>query len=193
MEWTKEERNKRAEILREFREKIDCDDIKVKEKIKEELLKDELIIHVLNNKELEEADGQPEDYYGINILPYYIIEPTQTDVQNFICIEVDYNELDYYNSDVKQLMIKFIILCEQKNIIEENTSLPRHDLLAALILDRFNHTNYFGTKVRCISDVATVVDQTYACRTLIFEQKTDNNLTKTRNKIPMLANKEIHV
>lgn len=192
MEWTKESRNERAKLLREFREKIDYDDIKIKEKIKEKLLEEELIIHVLNNKELENADAQPDDYYGVNILPYYIIEPTQTDVQNFICFEVDYNELNYYNSSMKELLIKFIVLCEQKNIIDEDTSLPRHDLLASLILEKFNQTNYFGAKVRCISDVSSVVDQTYACRTLIFEQKTDNNLTKTKNKIPMLVNKEIH-
>lgn len=193
MEWTKEARNKRAELLRQFRTVVDCDDIKIKEKVKEKLLNNELIIHVLNNKELEDADSQPEDYYGINILPYYIIEPTQTDVQNFICIEVDYDELRYGNSSVKQLMIKFIVLCEHKNIIDEDTSLPRHDLLAALLLDEFNYTNYFGSKIQCISDVSSVVDQTYSCRTLIFRQETDNNLVKTRNNVPMLINKEIHV
>lgn len=193
MEWTKEAKDKRAELLRQFRDNIDSDDIKVKEKIKKQLLKNELIIHVLNNKELEEADAQPEDYYGINILPYYIIEPTQTNVQNFICIEVDYDEIDFANNCVKNLMVKFIVLCEQKNIIDEDTSLARHDLMAALLLDEFNFTNYFGAKIKCISDVASVVDSSYSCRTLIFKQITDNNLVKTRNKIPMLANKEIHV
>jgi hypothetical protein len=193
MEWTKEAREKRAELLRQFRDNIDSDDIRVKEKIKQKLIENEFVIHVLNNKELEEADCQPEDYYGINILPYYIIEPTQTDVQNFICFEVDYDEIDFANNCVKNLMIKFIVLCEQKTIIDADTSLSRHDLLAALLMDQFNFTNYFGAKIRCISDTASIVDSSYSCRTLIFKQITDNNLVKTRNKIPMLANKEIHV
>ena len=61
------------------------DNIKIKEQIKQILLNNRYIIHVLNNKELEEAESEPDEYYGINILPYYIISPTQTNIQNFIC------------------------------------------------------------------------------------------------------------
>jgi hypothetical protein len=193
MEWTKEARNERIKLLLEFKETVDSDDIKIKEKIKKELLKNELIIHVLNNKELEKQDAQPDDYYGVNILDYYIIEPTQSDVQNFICYEVDCDRVNEYNRAVKYLSIKFIILREQKNIRDKDTYIARHDLLAALLLRQFNHTNYFGSKIECTSDVASVVDSTYACRTLIFTQITDNNLVKSQNKIPIIANKDIVV
>lgn len=192
MEWTQESRNERAKLLLEFKEIVDDDNIKVKEKIKKELLKNELVIHVLNNKELEEKDSQPEDYYGVNILDYYIIEPTQSDVQNFICYEVDCDRINEYNKAVKYLSIKFIVLCEQKNIEDKDTYIARHDLLAALLLKQFNHTNYFGAKIECTSNVSSVVDSTYACRTLIFTQITDNNLVKSQNKIPKLANKDIY-
>lgn len=196
MEWTQQD----TDALRQFTTTIDSDDIKVKEKIKQVLLDNRFIIKTLNNKELEDVDAEPEEYYGINILPYYMISPTQTNVQNFICYEVAYNELDRYNSAVKKLNIVFTILCNDKtimddpdkenNIIDDGTGIPRHDLLAALIQDTFNYTNYFGRKIKLVSDVPSTVDTHYACRVLTFEQITDNNLVKTSGQ-PRLANKDV--
>lgn len=65
MQWT----DKDVEFLRQFRHTVDYDGIKVKERVKEILLDNRFIIHVLNNKELEDNDAEPADYFGINILP----------------------------------------------------------------------------------------------------------------------------
>ena len=180
------------EWLRSFRTKIDYDGIKIKEQIKQQLLDNKYIIHVLNNKELEDDDASPDEYFGVNILPYYLISPTQTNVQNFICYTVGFRKEQNYNDAVKTMWITFVILCDQKNIIDKDTSLVRTDLLAALIQDQFNYTNYFGRKIHIVRDEESVVDTNYACRTLIFEQDTDNNLVKTRNGIPQLYNKHTH-
>ena len=51
MEWTPED----TEYLREFRKHLDSDNIKLKQQIKQKLLSDKYLIHVLNNKELEET------------------------------------------------------------------------------------------------------------------------------------------
>lgn len=178
MEWTKDD----VADLIAFTQSIDSDDIKVKEQIKKVLLDNRYIIHTLNNKELEAAEAEADEYYGINILPYYIISPTQTNIQNFICFEVNYDELNRYNSVVKKLNVVFYVLCNQKNIIDEDTGVARHDLLASLIQYDFNFTNYLGSKLRLVSDVSNVVDTEYACRILTFEQITDNNLVKTPYK-----------
>ncbi len=188
MEWTNEDRAK----LLSMKETVDSDDIKVKEGIKKILLENRYIIHVLNNKELEEADAEIDEYFGVNILPYYIIQPTQHNVQNFICYEVAYDEVNKYNTAVKTLRIIFYILCEHKNLIDKETGMARHDLLAALIQDQFNFSNDFGAKIHLISDVPTVVDNDYACRTMIFKQIADNNLVKTKDGIPRFANKGVH-
>lgn len=189
MEWTQEDR----QALLSFRHTIDSDDIKVKEQIKQVLLNNRFIIHVLNNIELEEADAEPDDYFNVNILPYYMIQPIQTNVQNYICYEVNYDEMMRYNKNIKTLEIIFHILCEQKNVIDKETGIAKHDLLAALIQDQFNYTNLIGGgKIRLVSDVASVVDSKYAARTLTFQQITDNNLVKTKNGTPKLANKEVH-
>lgn len=187
MEWT----NADKEALKAFKTNIDSDDIKVKEKIKKVLLDNRFIIHVLNNEELEKSEAEADEYYGVNIRPYYMITPTQTNVQNFVCYTVSYKELDRYNSSVKKLQIVFVILCEQKNIKDEDTGIARHDLLAALIQDQFNYTNYFGATIQLVEDTESVVDTFYACRTLVFEQITDNNVVKTRNGMPRFANKDV--
>ena len=181
------EEDKKA--LLEFKEAIDSDDIRIKEIIKEKLLDNRFIIHVLNNKELEESDAEPDEYYGTNILPYFIVPDVQTDTKNYLCYEISYNELERYNSSVKLLQLIFHILCHKEDIDDEDTGIARHDLLAALVMDQFNFSNYFGQKVRLVSDRPTTTDSNYPTRTLVFEQITDNNLVKSRNGIPMLANK----
>ena len=177
--------------LRSLKTLMDSDNIRHKETIKKHLLENNKIIYLLNNKELVESGAEADEYYGVNILPYYLIHPTQTDVQNFICFDVGFDEVDRYNRIIKYLQINFYILCDQKNIIEKNTYIARHDLLAALILDEFNHTNYFGTQIHCVSDEASVVDSDYSCRTLIFQQETPSNIAKTKNLQTRVVNTEV--
>lgn len=178
--------------LRSFRETVDYDSIKVKQQIKKTLLNNKHIIHVLNNKELEDADAEADDYFGVNILPYYLISPTQSSVQNFLTFQVSYTSVPQYNKQTKFLQIIFIVLCEQQNIIDKDTSIPRHDLLGALIQDQFNNTNICGHKITLVSDKELVVDTSYAARELVFEQLTDNNLVRTRNGISKLTNKDFY-
>lgn len=178
MLWTNDDR----QALIDLKNAVDSDDIKVKEQIKQVLLNNRFIIHVLNNKELEDSDANPDDYFGVNILPYYLIAPTQTDTQNFICYEVSYAEVERNNSAMKKLQIVFYILCHQLDIIDEDTGLARHDLLAALIQDQFNFTTYIGGgKIKLISDKPSTTDTNYAVRTMTFEQITDNNLVKSNS------------
>lgn len=197
MIWTNDD----TKALQKWINYIDSDDIKIKEKIKNELVKNKNIIHVLHNEELERQDASPGDYYGINILPYYNIEPTQTHVENFICFETQWIEEQSifgqanghrHNKYIKLQQVVFYILCHIKNIQDQDTMLARHDLLAALITDQFNWTNIFGCKAHCVSSKPSTVDNNYVARTLVFEQDTYNNLVKsTKTGEPRLANKDI--
>lgn len=189
MNWTTEDK---AALL-VFKDAVDSDNIKVKERIKKLLLQNKFVIHLLNNKELEEADSEPDDYYGVNILPFYLIDPTQSNVQNFVCFEVSYDEIQRHNAAMKNLEIVFYVICEQRTLLESETGIARHDLLAAAIQDQFNYTNYFGAKIKLISDRPSTTDNGYATRTLIFRQITDNNLVKTKNGIARYANKDVVV
>jgi len=186
----------KAEIqnLRAFRDSLDNDNIKLKQQIKKKLLSDKYIIHVLNNKELEKADAEPDDYFGVNILPFFILPDTQTKVDNFICFETS-NEVKYsmnYNASVRKTQqITFTILCNDKNDIDKETSLPRHDLLAALIQNKFNYEMFLGGRWILVSDRASVTDTHYLMRTLLFQQDTDNNLVKTVNGKPKIINHSV--
>ena len=189
MTLTAEEKKK----LRGYKTNPDSDDVHFKEIIKKHLLANRLILYTLNDTELQQTDAPADDYYGKNILPYYLIHPTQTDIQNYVCYEVQFDEEARYNDKFKYCQIVFTILCNHANIIDEITRTPRQDLLAALIYDEFNWTNHFGFQVHVISDEPSVVDTEYACRTIVLEGKMFNNLIKTKNGISKPVNSEVHV
>lgn len=188
MELTKEE----IAELRALKTLPDSDDIRWKEVIKKKLLENNKLIYLLNNKELQEAGAEADEYYGVNILPFYLIHATQSNVQNYLCYETGFREMARYNDKIKYGQIIFTILCEQKNNIEPLTFTARHDLIAHLIIDQFNWTNFFGTQIQLISDMASVVDNDYACRTLTFQAETTANIVKTRNGKTITITPEVH-
>ena len=187
MELTQEQ----LQTLRDLKKNVDSDNIHYKEIIKKNLINNDLIIYLLNNKDLDSVGADPSDYLGVNILPYYMIHPTQHNVQNFICYDIGFRELERYNSKMKLLQITFYILCEEKNNIERLTGIARHDLIGAIIKDIFNWSNLFGVQIHCVSDQPSVTDSDYATRTIIFEQTTDNDLVKTRGGVPRIMPREI--
>lgn len=162
--------------LRAYRNIPDEDDIRYKQVIKEMLINNNKIIYLLHNEELEKSDADSDEYLDTNILPYYMVNPTQSEVKNFICFETSFEEVSRYNSVIKNQQVIFYILCHQKDITEKYTSTARHDLIAAVLIDMFQGSNIFGTQLKLMSDKPSVVDTDYACRTLVFEQQTLNSL-----------------
>ena len=187
MQWTEKDR----EALLAFKTHVDCDDIRFKELIKEKLLDNRFIVHVLNNKELEEADAEPDDYFNVNIKPMYMIPEIQTKTSAFLCYEVSFNEVKKYNTVIKVGQIIFYILCHKEDLIDVETGIARHDLLAALVLDQFNWTNIFGMQVHCVQDKPGVTDNDYALRTLIFEGEFVNSIAKTRDGKTRVVNSDV--
>ena len=186
MEWTKED----AAFLRDYRHQLDSDDIKLKEEIKQRLLNDKYIIHVLDNKELQDNDAESDDYFGVNILPYFIIPGVQTNTMNYLCYECSAEPRSRWENVTveKYQRITFYILCHEKNIIERTTSLARHDLLAALVMRTFNFAVLSCGRIELISDLASVTDNNFVTRTMIFSAKTDANLVKTIGGKPRIVN-----
>lgn len=192
LDWTQED----TKELLTLKDTVECDEVRVKEKIKESLLKNRFILHVLDNKELEplvEEDGTGADeYFGVNILPYYMINPIQHSANTFICYEVQYNRSDRSDRtgvEYKELNIIFYIISNYKDLINVETGIPKYDLLSALIQDQFNFSNIFGKTIRLVSNTPNAIDRDYIVRTLVFRQTTDNNLVKVVNGAPQLANK----
>lgn len=179
------------DILRQYKVVSDDDNVRYKEIIKKSLIEDDLIIYLLNNKELESSNAEPSEYLNVNILPFYLIHETQHNVQNFICYDVSFRETYRYNDTFKLQQILFYILCEQKNGIEQKTGIARHDLIAARIKDIFNWSNKFGKQCHLVSDMPSVTDNDYNCRTLTFEMLAPSDIVKTKNNVTQVVNRHI--
>lgn len=164
--------------LRRLREKPDDDNVRYKQIIKKKLMNDDMLIYLLNNKEFLEEEREPEDYFGVNILPYYVIPETQHNVQNFVCFETSSEEVSRGNSAMKIQQVIFYILCHTDTNVVEDVGSARHDLIAALLKKQFQGCNDFGQQLKLISDKSGVVDTNYASRTLVFEQISANSLLK---------------
>lgn len=185
MDWTKKD----MQHLLEFRNRIDDDCIRCKEIVKKKLINNPYIIHVLNNKELEDLDSEPDDYYGVNIRPAYILPETQTDSKNYICYTVGWSDSPQWARQTqKYLQIVFTILVHNGQLIDKDTSLARHDLLGALITEEFNLCLNFGDRIQICSNVEKVVDSKYISRTLVFETMTDKDLVKYKNGVNTIVN-----
>ena len=163
--------------LRRYRNEPDEVDVRYKQIIKKKLLANHKLIYLLHNKELEDEEAEADEYLNINILPYYIIAPTQTNVKNFICFETSMENVSRGNSVMKIQQIIFYILCHKADIDVKELSSPRHDLLAAEIINMFQGCNDFGTQLKLMSDKPSTTDNDYATRTLIFTQLTTNSIT----------------
>ncbi len=146
---------------------------------------------MLDNKELEDDDAEPEDYFGINILPYLIVAPTQTRVSNYICFETRSVLSSSYNRNRNNAMkiqqIIFQVMCQEQNKDVTGTfggaicsyGTARHDLLAALLKRDFNFYPFNGGKAILVSEDSGTTDTNYAMRVLTYEFQTDAELAKS--------------
>jgi hypothetical protein len=168
--------DKDIEEIIQYKKQKGNDNIQYKETIKEKLINNSKIIRSLNNKDLDPYC--PDDYYGDNILPYYLLVDTQTNDKNYICFETSFTEVARYNNIMKLGQVIFYIICNNKDILDKETGIARHDLLAALITDEFDWSNLFGTQVKLVSDRPIAIDSRAVGRTLVFEQTIPNSIVR---------------
>ena len=182
--------------LRAYADTPDDDNIRYKEKIHDALLSNAELLYALNNEELEselfdeddnllidektgELLGEVDRYFGdnSNIRPYLFIPDTQTDVKHYVCYQVAFDELPRYQNVQKYTEITFNIFVNGKDRTDKLTGIPRHDLIASIIRERFNWSNIFGMQTHLISSKESVTDNNYLVRTLIFQITDVNSIT----------------
>lgn len=184
--------------LRAYASTPDDDNIRYKEKIHDALLNNAELLYSLNNKKLEceifdedgnlnideetgELLGEVDRYFGesSNIRPYLFIPETQTDVKHYICYQVMFDELPRYSNIQKYTNITFTIFVNGKDSMDELTGIPRHDLIASIIRERFNWSSIFGLQMKLISNRESTTDNNYLVRTLVFQSEDINGITYT--------------
>lgn len=158
---------------------INDDIASMKRVIKQTLISDTDLLIALNNPEID--IDSPDEFLDNNIFGYVRIPKTQDVARNFVCFTVDDvqgRDRDFkQNRLMKKQRISFYAICHLDNMKTEY-GIDRHDLLGAIIRDRFNWTNLFGMQFRIIENKESTVDSDYYCRTLVFEAKTPNSLNK---------------
>ena len=183
--------------LRAYADTPDDDNIRYKEKIHDALLSNAELLYALNNEELEselfdgdklnideetgELLGEVDRYFGdnSNIRPYLFIPDTQTDVKHYVCYQVAFDELPRYPNIQKYTEITFNIFVNGKDRTDKLTGIPRHDLIASIIREKFNWSNIFGMQTHLISSKESTTDNNYLVRTLIFQITDVNSITYT--------------
>ena len=184
--------------LRAYASTPDDDNIKYKEKIRDALLNNAELLYALNNKELEselfdkddnllideetgELLGEVDRYFGdnSNIRPYLFIPDTQTDVRHYVCYQIMFHEMPKHQNVQKYTEIIFNIFVNGKDRTDRLTGIPRHDLIASIIREKFNWSNIFGMQTHLISSKESVTDNDFLVRNLVFQITDLNSTTRT--------------
>lgn len=188
--------------LRAYRTTPDDDVILYKQKIKNALLLNPCLLYALDDKELEselfdkhgninwewnedtkqyEPLGEWDRYFGgtSNIRPYLFIPDTQTEVKHYICYQVSFDEMPRYQDTLKYTNVTFTIFVHGNDRNDKLTGVPRHDLIASIIRERFNWSNIFGMQTHLISSKESTTDNNYLVRTLVFQVVDTNGIYKT--------------
>lgn len=188
--------------LRAYKTTPDDENIQYKKKIEKALMLNPCLLYALNEKSLEselfDADGnvnwewnneigeyEPlgewERYFGSNsnIRPFLFIPDTQTEVKHYICYQVAFDEMPRYQDTLKYTNITFTIFVHGNDRYDKLTGIPRHDLIASIIRERFNWSNIFGMQTHLISSKESTTDNNYLVRTLVFQVVDTNGIYKT--------------
>ena len=183
--------------LRVYRTTPDDENIQYKKKIEKALMLNPCLLYTLNEKSLEselfdddgninwkwnedtkeyEPLGEWDRYFGSdsNIRPFLFIPDTQTEVKHYICYQVSFDETPRYQDTLKYTTITFTIFVHGNDRMDKLTGIPRHDLIASILREKFAWSNIFGMQTHLISNRESTTDNNYLVRTLVF-QLTDLN------------------
>ena len=197
--------------LRAYKTTPDDENIQYKKKIEKALMLNPCLLYTLNEKSLEselfdddgninwkwnedtkeyEPLGEWDRYFGSdsNIRPFLFIPDTQTEVKHYICYQVSFDETPRYQDTLKYTTITFTIFVHGNDRVDKLTMIPRHDLIASIIRERFNWSNIFGIQTHLISSKESTTDNNYLVRTLVFQVVDTNGIYNTSNSKTSIVN-----
>ena len=197
--------------LRTYKITPDDENIQYKKKIEKALMLNPCLLYALNEKSLEselfdddgninwewnedtkeyEPLGEWDRYFGgtSNIRPYLFIPDTQTEVKHYICYQVSFDEMPRYQDTLKYTNVTFTIFVHGNDRNDKLTGVPRHDLIASIIRERFNWSNIFGMQTHLVSSKESTTDNNYLVRTLVFQVVDTNGIHKTTDKKSSIMN-----
>lgn len=200
--------------LRAYKTTPDDENIQYKKKVEKALMLNPCLLYALNEKSLEselfdedgninwewnedtkeyEPLGEWDRYFGSNsnIRPFLFIPDTQAEVKHYICYQVSFDETPRYQDTLKYTTITFTIFVHGNDRMDKLTRIPRHDLIASIIRERFNWSNIFGMQTHLISSKEFTTDNNYLARTLVFQVIDTNGIVNTTNGKTSLSNYQL--
>lgn len=200
--------------LRAYKTTPDDENIQYKKKVEKALMLNPCLLYALNEKSLEselfdkdgninwewnedtkeyEPLGEWDRYFGSNsnIRPFLFIPDTQPEVKHYICYQVSFDETPRYQDTLKYTTITFTIFVHGNDRMDKLTRIPRHDLIASIIRERFNWSNIFGMQTHLISSKEFTTDNNYLARTLVFQVIDTNGIVNTTNGKTSLSNYQL--
>ena len=193
--------------LRAYADTPDDDNIRIKEQIKDTFLNCPELLYAIHNKELESElfdedgnlnidedgnlTGEVDRYFGenSNIRPFLFIPETQDEVKNYVCYQTSYSDLVRYNDKEKNLIVTFTIFVNGKDSMDKLTGIPRHDLIASIIREKFAWIGLEISTTTPFGDKESTTDNNYLVRTLQYEVTLPNSICKTEGKNTFYNNK----
>ena len=193
--------------LRAYADTPDDDNIRIKEQIKDTFLNCPELLYAIHNKELESElfdedgnlnidedgnlTGEVDRYFGenSNIRPFLFIPETQDEVKNYVCYQTGYSDLVRYNDKEKNLIVTFTIFVNGKDSIDKLTNVPRHDLIASIIREKFAWIGLEISTTTPFGDKESTTDNNYLVRTLQYEVTLPNSICKTEGNNTFYNNK----
>ena len=185
----------------------DDDNIRIKEQIKDTFLNCPELLYAIHNKELESElfdedgnlnidedgnlTGEVDRYFGenANIRPFLFIPETQDEVKNYVCYQTGYSDLVRYNDKEKNLIVTFTIFVNGKDSMDKLTGIPRHDLIASIIREKFAWIGLEISTATPFGDKESTTDNNYLVRTLQYEVTLPNSICKTEGNNTFYNNK----
>ena len=193
--------------LRAYADTPDDDNIRIKEQIKDTFLNCPELLYAIHNKELESElfdedgnlnidedgnlTGEVDRYFGSNsnIRPFLFIPETQDEVNNYVCYQTSYGDLVRYNDKEKNLIVTFTIFVNGKDSMDKLTGIPRHDLIASIIREKFAWIGLEISTTTPFGDRESTTDNDYLVRTLQYEVTLPNSICTTEGKNTFYNNK----
>lgn len=193
--------------LRTYVSAPDDDNIRIKEQIKNTFMNCPELLYAIHNKELESElfdedenlnidedgnlTGEVDRYFGsnANIRPFLYIPETQDEVKNYVCYQTSYGDLVRYNNKEKNLIVTFTIFVNGKDSIDKLTGIPRHDLIASIIREKFAWIGLEISTTTPFGDKESTTDNNYLVRTLQYEVTLPNSICKTEGNNTFYTNK----
>ena len=144
----------------------------LKRKIMLKLANDPTIFKLIDNKDIDEDES--DDLIYNNIFPYIRVNYTVQEVGSYICIKLDYPDING-NEIYKDAELTFFVICNF-DCMKCNGGYSRSDLIAERIIELFDWSDELGFRLKFLSEKEAPIDENFYYKRIIFTSVSPNGM-----------------